>query len=401
MVTASHNPATDNGYKVYTADGGQLLPADASLIEATMASRAWPEDVDATAPPGAKLLGRGELDRYIETVRSVLSPLRRGDRGLVVAYTALHGVGAELFGEVLEAGGHRVHSVAEQHEPNPEFPTAPFPNPEEPGTLDLVTALGDEVDADLVLANDPDADRLAAAVRGQDGWERLTGDQIGVLLGWYVLGDNGSSRTVASSIVSSSLLAKVAAAAGANHESTLTGFKWLARAGSESAPLVFAYEEALGYSVAPMIKDKDGLSAGLAFANMVAWLKVDGRSVVDVLAEIGQAHGHHVTAQVSVRFKGADPMTDMVGTMNRLRHATLSSIGEVAVEGFKDLLVADGEHERADVLLFHLDGGRLIIRPSGTEPKIKAYLEVLDDDAAIASDRLGHLEAATTALLAE
>jgi len=399
MVTASHNPASDNGYKVYTADGGQLQPGDAATIEATMALLPWPETVDATMPTEVELLGQDEVDAYVATVAEAVSKLRTSDAGISVAYTAMHGVGGELFQAVLSAGGHVVHSVPEQHDPDPDFPTAPFPNPEESGTLDLVMALADEVDADIVLANDPDADRLAVAVKGASGWERLTGDQIGVLLGWYVLGTEGKPQTVASSVVSSTLLSKVAAAVGAAHGSTLTGFKWLARAGSDSAPLVFAYEEALGYSVAPEIRDKDGISAGLAFANLVAWLKVDGRSVVDVLAEIGEEHGHHLTAQVSVRFEGSDPMADMSAAMNGLRERAPEHIGELAVVGFDDLSVADGDRVASDVLIFLLDGGRLIVRPSGTEPKIKAYLEVVDGDVSQASERLRRLEAATRTLL--
>lgn len=408
VVTASHNPATDNGYKVYSADGGQLMPTDASMIEATMASLPWPESVDTRLPSGLEDLGAEQIDAYVAFVADAVGNTGQAP-GVTVAYSAMHGVGGDLFTTVLEQVGHNVHSVEDQHDPNPDFPTAAFPNPEEPGTLDLVMALADEVDADIVLANDPDADRLAVAVRRTSGWERLTGDQIGVLLAWWTLESTERPCTVASSIVSSTLLAKLAAARGAEHASTLTGFKWLARAGSPEAPLAFAYEEALGYSVIPTIRDKDGISAGLAFANLVALLKADSRTVDDLLGELAEEFGHHLTAQVSIRFDGSDSMAQLADVMSQLRSERPQAIGDMAVVEHIDLAEPDSGSAPqpvgrpalppSNVLIFNLDGGRLIVRPSGTEPKIKAYLEVIDTDPTAAQTVLDSLRSATGELL--
>jgi len=383
MVTASHNPATDNGYKVYASDGGQILLYDAAIIERFMDELEWPGDVSVERPTGLEILGPRTVDGYHAAIDRGLAP-----RPLTIAYTAMHGVGGNDFVRALEAAGHQVHSVPEQHEPDPDFPTAAFPNPEEPGTLDLVVALAESVEADLVLANDPDADRLAVAVRRPNGWERLTGDQIGVLLGWYLLGQTQGPRSVATTIVSSSLLGKVAAASGAVCYETLTGFKWLARAGSDAEPLVFAYEEALGYSVLPTIRDKDGISAGLVFAELVATIAQFNHKADDVLANLYEDHGVHVTSQVSTRFEGGDAMQQMTERMGQLRAAAPAAIAGLEVLDVVDLIDGHGDLPASDVLIYHLDGGRLIVRPSGTEPKIKAYLESVDTDQASAQARL-------------
>lgn len=397
MVTASHNPATDNGYKVYAADGGQILLDDANQIEALMAAQPRPEAVDVRAGDGSELLGAPEIDAYLETISSDAAP---SASGLTLAYTAMHGVGADLFVRALTAAGHHVHSVAEQHEPDPDFPTAAFPNPEEPGTLDMVMALADEVDADLILANDPDADRLAVAVMRESGWERLTGDQIGVLLGASIIGQTSGPRSVATTIVSSSLLSKIAAAGDVACHTTLTGFKWLARAADESdAPLAFAYEEALGYAVCPAIRDKDGISAGLRFAQLVAECRSHGETVDDLLTDIYKTHGYHLTSQVSSRFEGADSMTQMTNAMHALRENPPTEIGGFDVIEVVDLIDGTGELAPSDVLIYHLDGGRVIVRPSGTEPKVKAYIEAIATDQTSAAQRLTKIEAAARALL--
>lgn len=397
MVTASHNPATDNGYKVYAADGGQILLDDASQIEALMAAEPWPELVDSQPGEGIELLGSNEVDAYLATISSDVSP---SPAGLTIAYTAMHGVGGDLFVHALSAAGHQVHSVAAQHEPDPNFPTAAFPNPEEPGTLDLVVALADEVAANLILANDPDADRLAVAVKRGSAWERLTGDQIGVLLGASIIGQTSGARSVATTIVSSSLLSKVAAAGDVECHTTLTGFKWLARTADRSAPLVFAYEEALGYSVCPVIRDKDGISAGLRFAQLFAECREHGETVDDLLTDIYETHGYHLTSQVSSRFEGADSMAQMAAAMNALRNSAPAEIGGCAVIDVVDLIDGSDELTPSDVLIYSLDGGRVIIRPSGTEPKVKAYLEAVAPDEPSAVDRLDKLEAAAAVLLA-
>jgi len=379
MVTASHNPATDNGYKVYAADGSQILPDAADEIETNMAALPWPDEVSVEPPSGVEQLGEPEINAYLNAISaSVASDADEASirlqqsEGLTIAYTAMHGVGGELFVRALEGAGHRVLSVPEQHEPNPDFPTAAFPNPEEPGTLDLVMALADAENADLVMANDPDADRLAVAVKRAGGWERLTGDQIGVLLGWFILGRTEGERAVATTIVSSSLLGKVAAESGATCHHTLTGFKWLVQTDSPDLPLVYAYEEALGYSVLPAIRDKDGISAGVVFAEMVAQVAGFGHTVDEVLENLYSTHGVHFTSQVSARFEGDDSMQQMSQRMAELRADPPVDVGGLAVVDCVDLIDGTDQLPPSDVLIYHLDGGRLIVRPSGTEPKIKA-----------------------------
>lgn len=398
MVTASHNPATDNGYKVYAADGAQILLEDADRIQELMAAEPWPDSVDAEPVEGVELLGQAEVDAYLATITA---DSRATAGALTIAYTALHGVGGDLFVHALTAAGHEVHSVAEQHQPDPNFPTAAFPNPEEPGTLDRVIALAEDVDADLVLANDPDADRLAVAVKRGSSWERLTGDQIGVLLGASMIGQTARVFSVATTIVSSSLLAKIAALAGVRCHTTLTGFKWLARAGDDiDGPLAFAYEEALGYSVSSNIRDKDGISAGLRFAQLVAECREHGETVDHLLTDIYETHGYHLTAQVSARFEGEDSMANMTAAMRALREDPPTEIAGCRVDSVVDLVDGTEELAPSNVLIYQLEGGRVIVRPSGTEPKVKAYLEAVDADPSIAAQRLTELETAATALLA-
>lgn len=398
VVTASHNPATDNGYKVYIADGGQLLPDDAGEIEALLAKEPWPDAVDATLPADVELLGEAEVLSYLATIArpAVAQPLS-------IVYSAMHGVGGDLFVRALQAAGHQVHKVPEQHHPDPDFPTAAFPNPEEPGTLDLAMALADDVQANLVMANDPDADRLAVAVLRHTGWERLTGDQIGLLLGSYILtnhSDEDHDRSVATTIVSSTMLSKLAAASGVTCHTTLTGFKWLARAADASpASLVFAYEEALGYAVTPLIRDKDGISAGLLFAEMASVARAAGKSIDDLLADLYDAHGFHFTSQVSAWFDGDDPMTEMTQRMEGFRESPPAEIARCAVREVVDLLGGTVDFAPSDVLIYKLDGGRVIVRPSGTEPKLKVYLEAVANDAESAAARLGDLERAARTLL--
>ena len=406
MVTASHNPATDNGYKVYTAEGTQLLPADAAIIEAGMDALPWPTEVSSETRSGrVQFLGKIEVDEYIKTIAGPglnLIPNRYQTgvepSGLTIVYTAMHGVGADVFIRVLGHAGHRVISVPEQHAPDPDFPTAAFPNPEEPGTLDLAIALAEVEDADLILANDPDADRLAVAVKRQSGWERLTGDEIGVLLGGYLI-NSGAAGSVATTIVSSSLLAKIAMAAGRTCHTTLTGFKYLSRAAdADAGSLLFAYEEALGYAVNPQIRDKDGISAGLVFAELVASLDAD-QTIDDLLSVIYERHGVHLTSQRSVRFDGDDAMAKMADLMAGLRNDPPTAIGSASVVSITDLVSGTDAHDPADVLIYELVGGRVIVRPSGTEPKIKAYLEAVDAEAQKAKARLAELEEAVAELL--
>lgn len=395
MVTASHNPATDNGYKVYAADGGQILPPDAETIEDLMDDVPWPEDVDASMVLGVERLGDDVIDGYLAEIAR--PPV---ERGLRIVYTAMHGVGAELCTSVLRGAGHEVFSVPEQHDPDPDFPTAPFPNPEEPGALDLAFALAERRDADVILANDPDADRLAVALRRDGEWQRLTGDEIGVLLGWYLLGRTEGRRGVVTTIVSSSLLAKLAAAADVSAYTVLTGFKWLAKAADDhpDEQMILGYEEALGYGVNFEIRDKDGISAALVVAEMAAELAAAGRTLDDALDDIHAQHGVHVSSQVSKRFEGDDPMARMTDFMAELRGDPPSEFAGSSVLGVRDLIDGD-ELPPSDVLVYSLDGGRLIVRPSGTEPKVKAYLEAVAPDRAQAESRLAAYGAAADDLL--
>ena len=367
MVTASHNPPQDNGYKVYLGDGSQIVPPADAEIAARIAAVGAMADV----PRGsAGTVVREEIiDNYLDTVADLAAD---GPRDLTIVYTPLHGVGGTSVIQVLETAGFAApHVVSEQEQPDPDFPTVAFPNPEEPGAMDLAMALAAQKSADIVVANDPDADRCAVAVPGRHGWRMLRGDEVGALLGHHLL-RSGRTGTYANSIVSSSLLGKMAAAAGQPHEETLTGFKWISRA----AGLAFGYEEALGYCVDPEhVKDKDGVSALLLVCEIAAHAKAEGRTLDDLLDDIAAEHGLHATDQLSVRFE--DPAA-IPATMQRLREAPPASLGGLAVERIDDLSQGSPSLPPTDGLRFALAGGaRVIVRPSGTEPKVKCYLEVV------------------------
>jgi phosphomannomutase len=367
MVTASHNPPQDNGYKVYLGDGSQIVPPTDAEIAARIAAVGAMADV----PRGsAGTVVREEIiDNYLDTVADLATD---GPRDLTIVYTPLHGVGGTSVIQVLETAGFDApHVVSQQEHPDPDFPTVAFPNPEEPGAMDLAMALAAEKSADIVVANDPDADRCAVAVPGAHGWRMLRGDEVGALLGHHLL-RSGRAGTYANSIVSSSLLGKMAAAAGQPHEETLTGFKWIARA----AGLAFGYEEALGYCVDPEhVKDKDGVSALLLVCEIAAAAKAEGRTLDDILDDIAAEHGLHATDQLSVRF---DDLAAIPATMQRLRESPPASLGGLPVERIDDLSQGSPSLPATDGLRFALAGGaRVIVRPSGTEPKVKCYLEVV------------------------
>jgi phosphomannomutase len=298
----------------------------------------------------------------------------------------MHGVGNDTLLAVLDRAGFAPpHVVAAQQQPDPDFPTVAFPNPEEPGAMDLAMALAADRDVDLVVANDPDADRCAAAVPDAHGWRMLRGDEVGALLAHHLL-TGGTTGTYACSIVSSSLLGKMAAAAGQPFAETLTGFKWI----SKVEGLVFGYEEALGYCVDPEhVKDKDGVSALLLLCELAAAEKAQGRSLVDVLDDLALAHGLHATDQLSVR---VTDLAEIGAAMDRLRAAPPSSLGGLAVESVDDLARGDGGLPPTDGLRYRLaDGARVIVRPSGTEPKLKCYLEVVvpvDAEAGVDAARI-------------
>jgi len=381
MVTASHNPPEDNGYKVYLGDGRQLVPPADREIEAEITGvrsvRELPRSDEWVT------LGDGVEADYVAAVVAAVDPSTVPAivrQGLTVAYTAMHGVGADTTRKVFAAAGMAPPaSVAEQDRPDPAFPTVAFPNPEEPGATDLLKALADRLGADVAIAEDPDADRCAVVCDGR----QLTGDEVGALLADWLL-RRGVRGTYASSLVSGSLMHVIAAAHGAASAETPTGFKWIMRAGTDAAPLVFGYEEALGYSVAPSVaRDKDGISAALAVALLAGELKADGRTLLDRLDELALEHGLFVTGQLAERV--AD--LSLIGaTMARLRADPPTRLlgREVA---FADLL---DEEPAVDAVRLLGDGVRVIVRPSGTEPKLKCYLETVvpvHDDAGVLAAR--------------
>jgi phosphomannomutase len=353
QITASHNPPTDNGYKVYLADGAQLAPPSDVEIEAAIS--AAPAAV--AVPTGAGASTVDVTGSYLDRV----GRLPRGtDRELRVALTPMHGVGGETAVRALRrAGFPDVHVVAAQAVPDPDFPTVSFPNPEEPGATDALLALAAEVGADLAVALDPDADRCALAVPGPDGWRLLTGDETGVLLGDHLLRSGGhADPLVATTVVSSSMLRAVAAAHGARYAETLTGFKWIVRGGPG---LVYGYEEALGYCVDPdAVRDKDGIAAAVLACDLAAGLHAAGRSLADRLDELAVAHGVHRTAGIALRMEPA------------ARDAAVARLLAAPPEGWRR------ERPAPDVLVLRRAGERLVVRPSGTEPKLKAYLEVVE-----------------------
>lgn len=370
MVTASHNPPLDNGYKVYLGDGSQIAqPADTEIarrIEAVSSVAAVPRVDD-----GWVTLADTIVEAYLDRAVSLLDPA--SSRKLSVVYTPLHGVGRDpLLEAFTRAGFASPLVVASQGDPDPLFPTVAFPNPEEPGAVDAALDLARESGADLVIANDPDADRCAVALPDADGtWRMLTGDEVGALLGWHLL-ERGASGTFANSIVSSTLLGKIAAAAGVQHTETLTGFKWITKAPG----LRYGYEEALGYCCDPeAVLDKDGVTAALLVAELAAVQRAAGRTLNDVLDDLARVHGVHATSQVSVRVSDLALIETM---MRRLRASAPTRLGGLDVLEVDDLLDADGPLPPTDGLRLHLDGSaRVIVRPSGTEPKLKCYLEVV------------------------
>ena len=367
MVTASHNPPQDNGYKVYLGDGSQIgPPADAAIAARIAAVGAL---ADVPRGDAGTTLREDIVDRYLDTVAGLADD---GPRDLDIVYTPLHGVGGTSVAQVLETAGFAApRMVPEQELPDADFPTVSFPNPEEPGAMDLAMALAAQSGADIVVANDPDADRCAAAVPGPHGWRMLRGDEVGALLAAHLLAA-GKRGTYATSIVSSSLLGRMAAAAGQPYAETLTGFKWIGRVDG----LAFGYEEALGYCVDPEhVRDKDGVSALLLLCEIAAAAKADGRSLTDLLDDIAAEHGLHATDQLSVR---VDDLAEIAAAMDRLRSTPPASLGGLVVERVDDLSEGSPDLPPTEGLRYRLaEGGRVIVRPSGTEPKLKCYLEVV------------------------
>ena len=393
MVTASHNPPTDNGYKVYLGGraveengrGALIVPPADAQIAGHIAAVGSVESIELAAGGWNVLPASIALD-YQAEVAALADRKTFPARELSVVLTPMHGVGGETARSVLQAAGFKnVTLVAEQADPDPEFPTVSFPNPEEPGALDLALDTAAGIGADLVLANDPDADRVAVAALdpgtgdpGTGAWRMLRGDEVGALLGAHMVarlaaGSADSAGGVfANSIVSSRLLSRIAGAAGYAHEETLTGFKWISRVPG----LVYGYEEAIGYCVAPgLVRDKDGISAAVLIAELAAAAKDAGRTIFDTLDELYLVHGLHASEQLSIRVADLGLLDAM---MDRLRVNPPESFGGSAVETFTDLAEGSENLPPTDGLLYLTrDHSRVIIRPSGTEPKLKCYLEVI------------------------
>ena len=385
VVTASHNPPADNGYKVYLADGAQIVPPHDVGIASCI------DDVDPTAVELAdetheliETLGDAAFDRYLASIPAVR---RRPDvAGPTVAYTPMHGVGGVTVLRAFAAAGlPEPVPVEAQFAPDGSFPTVSFPNPEEPGAMDLLIAQAEASGADVAIANDPDADRLAVAIPQPDGsWRRLGGDEIGWLFADYLLSQSdGDDRLVVTTLVSSALLSKMAASHGVHSVETFTGFKWIAREVLDRPELTFVmgYEQALGYLVAPRPLDKDGISAAVLFAEMAGVAAADGRTMQEWIDDIAARFGRHVLADASVRMNPDDAAAKVAA----LRTDPPAGIGGRAV-------LSTQEYPEANLLRFELDGGvRVQIRPSGTEPKVKLYGEAVDEDPAPFVDALAAL----------
>ncbi len=403
MVTASHNPPQYNGYKVYWGNGAQIVPpvdqgiATAIAAVGSVASIPRATRSDAEASGTLVVLGGDVERRYLDGVRALaLHP--ETPRDLVVAYTALHGVGERLFRAAMsEAGFTNVYTVAAQAEPDGAFPTVAFPNPEEKGAMDLVLALAAAKNAELVIANDPDADRLALAVRTPSGgYQQLTGNEVGQLLAHYTLcedrGPKTPQRLVSCSIVSSPMLGAIAKAHGAHWEQVLTGFKWIANRAMEleatgNYRFVMGYEEALGYTVGTLVRDKDGVSGAAIAADMASFYRAQGKSLLDELEVMARRYALALSEQVSVTKPGADGAAHIRRIMAAVRATPPTALAGLSVSHIVDLAkatrtAADGTVEQlalppGDVLAFELLGGhRVMLRPSGTEPKIKYYFDL-------------------------
>ncbi len=381
MVTASHNPAQDNGYKVYVgnravdADGNgvQIIPPTDGEIAAKIAAAPHADEIPL-AESGWEEIEETVIETYIRNTVEKLG--QTGARDLKIVYTAMHGVGYETMMKIFAGAGFTdVTGVPEQIAPDPDFPTVAFPNPEEAGALDLAIALAEKENADIVIASDPDADRCSAAVPTAEGWKQLSGDEIGSVLGEIAARRNagkGREATLASSVVSSRLLEQIARHHGLHYQATLTGFKWIARA----PKIIYGYEEAIGFCVNPAdVKDKDGISAGLALAVEAARLKAEGRSMTDALDDLYRRHGVYLSGPVTVR---VEDLSIIPATMAKLRTCPPTVLAGSKVVRFEDLSKGSAKLPPTDAVKIVTEANdRVIVRPSGTEPKVKCYLEVI------------------------
>ena len=388
MVTASHNPPQDNGYKVYLGgrvdgidyNGSQIIsPTDSEISKEI--SKAVNLNL-AKRGSNWQIVGEEIIEGYVATTAALIEPKNK----IKIIYTPLHGVGKEIFVKVFARAGLEVNLVSAQAEPDPDFPTVKFPNPEEPGAIDLSLKLAAEQDADLVIANDPDADRCAIAIK-DNGWRMLRGDEVGALLGEYLSRKYKGNLVFANSIVSSSILGKIAKAHQIKFQETLTGFKYL----SKVEGLRFGYEEALGYAVDPnTVNDKDGISAAAILAEIAAERKSMGSSISEMLNEIWNKYGFHGTRQVSIR---TSHVAEISKIMEKIRTDLPKQIGEFTVTKLDDLeLPTDGLPPTNGVRVW-LDGQyRVIVRPSGTEPKVKCYIEVVAENEIAAKPIIDQIE---------
>ena len=422
VITASHNPPEYSGYKVYWENGAQIAPPVdariASAIERAPSARV------VARPPLQVLRAKGLVidapadseQAYLDAVSSLAVHPSAGDRSLRIVYTPLHGVGDALVRRALaRARFTQVQSVPEQQKPDGAFPTVSFPNPEEPGAMDRALALAKAGAADLVLANDPDVDRLAVAVRDGSEYRQLTGNELGVLLGHYLLTERparapGAPRAVVASIVSSPLLGRIAADLGVRYEETLTGFKWIAARAialeREGYEFVFGYEEALGYCVGDVVYDKDGISAALLAAELAAVLRERGETLLGALDAIAARWGVFTSAQVSLTRKGARGVEAIRAMMAALRASPPAHLDGDAVAAVVDYQAGGRGLPRSDVIALELaSGSRVIARPSGTEPKVKFYFDVQEategDVPAARSRALASMARLKSAFLAE
>ncbi len=403
QITASHNPACDNGYKVYFPGGLPIVAPTDRDIECAIAAAPPADEIPRIPVSGARTSAANLLRSYVERAAAV----RRTTGSLRVALTPMHGVGGEFALDALAlAGFSDVHVVDSQFAPDPDFPTVAFPNPEEPGAADELLALAADVGADIAIALDPDADRCAVGIPTPVGWRMLTGDETGWLLGDYILSRaDRVTAVVASTVVSSRMLASIAADHGARHVETLTGFKWLARADDNiaDAELVYAYEEAIGHCVDPaVVRDKDGISAAVLLCDLVVALRGRGCTVLDALDDLACRHGVHTTTAVTRRVETAEAAAAL---MARLRAAPPQRLAGFTVS-VTDL--ADRTHlaDRTDALVFagadDTISVRVVTRPSGTEPKLKSYIEVrCAGDLPAARERAFRLQDAVAAAVCE
>ena len=388
MVTASHNPANDNGYKVYLGGkvkginffGSQIISPIDNEISAEISNA----ELSPTRSDNFEVVSEGIIDDYVEAVASLVAK----PNNLKIVYTPLHGVGAETFLKVLKSARFQNPIlVEEQSKPDPDFPTTKFPNPEESGVMDLAIKYAEKFDADLVIANDPDADRCAISVKDNSGaWRVLRGDEIGVALGMYLIEKgNVKSGSIANSLVSSTLLGKIAASYDINFTETLTGFKWI----SKVPNLAYGYEEALGYCVDPkVVNDKDGISAAILIAELVDELKGKGKSLDQYLDEIGGKFGFHLTDQISVR---VSEVNQALTLLDKLLKNPPNNLYGFNLELIEDLFEIE-EIKTRGIRMRFAGGIKVIIRPSGTEPKVKCYLEVIRPVKAESEELISHIK---------